>query len=93
MKYLIITYSQSPDKKFKEQSTVAATLRAKDLDRAAVILDYSTRTVVKAVIDGKTLPRAFDRLNNYYKEFFPAVIARLETENQIAEAGSSPSKV
>ena len=81
MRYLIIKYIQTPDKKYKEQSMVAATLRPRDVDGAAVILDYATSTVVKAVIDGKTLPRAFNRLSTYYREFFPAVIARLESEN------------
>ena len=81
MKYLIVKYVQTPDKKFKEQAIVANALKPRDVDGAAVILDYSSRTVVKAVIDGKTLPRAFDRLNAYYKEFFPAVIGRLESEN------------
>ena len=83
MKYLIIKYIQTPDKKFKEQATVSTSLRPRDVDGAAVILDYSTRTVVKAVIDGKTLPRAFDRLSTYYREFFPAVIGRLENENRV----------
>ena len=80
MRYLIIQYTRTPSGEFKEQATVVENLKSRDLQMAAVILDYRTRTVVKAVIDGKTLPRSFERFHTYYQEFFPSIIERLARE-------------
>jgi len=82
MRYLIIRYTRQPSGEFKEQATVAETLKNHDLQMAAVILDYRAQAVVKAVIDGKTLPRVFQRFHTYYQEFFPAIVDRLEKENK-----------
>ena len=78
MRYLIVKYFKTPKGQWNEQSITDKRLRVSDLTTAAVILDYKTRTVTKAVIDGQTMPKDFDKLNNYYKELFPQAVENLE---------------
>lgn len=89
MRFLIIKYMKDASGKFKEQSQVANTVRNKDWDTAAVILDYREQKVLKAVIDGRTLPKSFQRFDSYYREFFPAAVDSLRKFNRIPEAETS----
>jgi hypothetical protein len=82
MRYLIVKYIKTPDGKYQEQAQVLSRVHDRDWSMAAVILDYQARTVVKAVIDGKTLPKSFDRFDSYYREFFPHAVDYLRTKHQ-----------
>lgn len=82
MRYLIVKYIKTPDGKYQEQAQVLSRVNDRDWSMAAVILDYQARTVVKAVIDGKTLPKSFDRFDSYYREFFSHAVDYLRTKHQ-----------
>jgi hypothetical protein len=48
-----------------------------------VILDYAEKKVLKCVIEGKVVDTDWDRMNNYYKKIYPALIGQLEKEAHI----------
>lgn len=85
MRYLMVKYIKTPDGKFKEQAMVVTRVKDRDWVMAAVILDYQNRAVVKAVIDGKTLPKSFQRFDEYYREFFPEAIEGLRKKYAVLD--------
>ena len=78
MRYLIVKYFKTPKGQWDEQSITDKRLRIGDITTAAVILDYKTRRVEKAVIDGQTMPKDFEKFNEYYKQLFPQAVENLE---------------
>lgn len=48
-----------------------------------VIVDYGAKKVEKCVIEGKVQDTDFERLNEYYKRIYPALIHQLEREAPI----------
>ena len=43
-----------------------------------IIVDYRERKVVKCVIESKVVPTSFEKLDEYYREVYPDLIAQLE---------------
>ena len=93
MRYLIINYYKKPDGKVDEATTVAKRVKMRDLQSAAVILDFKECKVIKASMDGTVLPRDFDRIVSFYHKYYPKIIERLFNENgyeiKMAEPGST----
>jgi hypothetical protein len=81
MRYLILTYYRKPSGKVDEVMTVARNLKARDLSMANVIIDFKKLDVVKCTMGGVNVPRNFDRIVEYYMEFYESTITRLFNEN------------
>lgn len=81
MRYLILTYYRKPDGKIDEAMTVAKNLKNRDLSTANVILDFRKLEVVKCSMGGVNVPRDFDRIVQYYTQFYESTITRLFNEN------------
>ena len=81
MRYLILTYYRKPDGKIDEAMTVAKNLKNRDLSMANVILDFRKLEVVKCTMGGVNVPRDFDRIVQYYTQFYESTITRLFNEN------------
>jgi hypothetical protein len=81
MRYLILTYYRKPDGKIDEAMTVAKNLKNRDLSMANVILDFKKLDVVKCSMGGVNVPRDFDRIVQYYTQFYESTITRLFNEN------------
>ena len=81
MRYLILTYYRKPSGKVDEAMTVARNLKARDLSMANVIIDFKKLDVVKCTMGGVNVPRNFDRIVEYYMEFYESTITRLFNEN------------
>lgn len=64
-----------------EVINVAKRVKTKDLQSAAVILDFQKLSVVKASLQGQVIDRDWDRIVSYYYKFYPAVMERLFQEN------------
>lgn len=81
MRYLILTYIKKPNGQIDEQMTVARNLKNRDYQTANVILDFKELKVVRASMDGKNVPKDFDRIVQYYMQHYESTIKRLFQEN------------
>jgi hypothetical protein len=83
MRYLLITFVRKPGGQIDEMVTVAKRVKTADIQTCNVILDYAKRKIDKCVIEGKTLDQDWDKMNEYYKKIYPALISQLEKEAEI----------
>ena len=81
MRYLILTYYKKADGKIDEAMTLARNLKQRDLQIGSVILDFKKLSVVKANLNGETVPKDFNRIVEYYMQHYKSTIERLFKEN------------
>jgi len=81
MRYLLLTYYRKPNGQIDESMTVSNRIRDRDLSQANVILDFRDQSVLKCSMDGKTVPKNWDRIVSYYYQHYAATIERLFEEN------------
>ena len=81
MRYLTLTYYRKPSGQIDESMAVSNRLKDRDLSMANVILDFKNQTVLKCSMDGKTVPKNWDRIVSYYYQHYAATIERLFEEN------------
>jgi len=81
MRYLILTYYKKPSGQIDEVMAVAKNLKTRDHATANVILDFKELSVVKCSMGGVNVPRDFDRIVEYYMEYYESAITRLFKEN------------
>ena len=81
MRYLLITYYLKPDGKIDESTTVAKNLKPKDIQTCSVILDFKKLQVVKAQMNGVSVPKDFDKIVEFYIQHYESIIKRLFAEN------------
>jgi hypothetical protein len=81
MRYLILTYYAKADGKMDETSAVSNSLRPRDIQTASVILDFKKLAVVKAHLNGTTVPKDFHKIVEYYMQHYENIIKRLFAEN------------
>lgn len=94
MRYLILTYIKRPNGQIDEALEVAKRVKRSEWSTANVILDFKECKVLKATMDGTTVPKIWDRVVAYYYQHYQATIERLFQENghaveQPAEADPS----
>jgi hypothetical protein len=81
MRYLIITYYKKANGQIDESTAVARNLRMRDHQTASVILDFKKLSVVKANLNGDSVPKDFNRIVEYYMQHYENIIKRLFEEN------------
>ena len=81
MRYLGITYVKRPKGNIDEVMSVSKNVRSRDLQTCNVILDFKKLEVVKATMDGTTIPKDFNRVVEYYYQYYQSTIDRLFAEN------------
>jgi len=81
MRYLILTYYRKADGKIDEAMTLARNLKTRDLQIGNVILDFKKLQVVKANLNGESVPKDFNRVVEYYMQHYKSTIERLFKEN------------
>ena len=81
MRYMIVNYYRRPTGRMDESMTVAARIKDRELQTAAVIVDFQTRTVIKASFDGAVVPKDFDRVVGYYQQHYRDHIQQLLEAN------------
>ena len=81
MRYLILTYYTKADGKIDEAMTLARNLKTRDLQISNVILDFKKLQVVKANLNGESVPKNFNRIVEYYMQHYKSTIERLFKEN------------
>ena len=78
MRYFIVRYLKKPSGQMDELVAVSKKIKLSDAASAAVILDFKSRRVEKAHLDGTTLPRDFTRIRNFYAQHYSGIIQDLE---------------
>ena len=81
MRYLIITYYRKANGQIDETTAVARHLKMRDHQTASVILDFKKLVVVKANLNGETVPKDFNKIVEYYMQHYENIIKRLFEEN------------
>jgi hypothetical protein len=81
MRYLLITYITRPRGNIDEVMSVATRVKPRDLQTCNVIIDFKQLEVVKATMDGTTIPKDFNRIVEYYYQYYQSTIDRLFAEN------------
>ena len=81
MRYLIITYYKKANGQIDETTAVAKNLKMRDHQTASVILDFKKLAVVKANLNGETVPKDFNKIVEYYMQHYENIIKRLFEEN------------
>jgi hypothetical protein len=81
MRYFIITYFKKPSGQMDEQNQVTRRIKTRDLQCANVILDFKKLEVVKCSMNGVNVPRDFDRIVQYYMQYYENILTRLFQEN------------
>ena len=66
MRYLTITYYRKPNGQMDEVLGVVKNLKTKDLQSASVILDFKLQQVLQCSMDGKSVPKDWDRIVSFY---------------------------
>lgn len=87
MRYLIINYYRRPNGQMDEVVSIARRTRMRDIQSAAVILDFETRSVVKCSMDGVVVPKDWQRIRDFYHQHYSQVIEDLEKRH--SETGNT----
>ncbi len=78
MRYLIVNYYRKPNGQMDEVVSIAKRTRIRDLQSAAVILDFKSKYVVKCSMDGVVVPKDWQRIRDFYHQHYSQVIEDLE---------------
>jgi hypothetical protein len=78
MRYFLVKYSRKPTGQMDETISVSKRLRTKDYQTSAVILDFQSRQVIQASMDGVTVPRDWNRIRDFYHQHYAKLIEDLE---------------
>lgn len=78
MRYLIINYYRRPNGQMDEVISIANRTKNRDIQTAAVILDFQTRSVVKCSMDGTVVPKDWNRIRDFYHQYYSQIIDDLE---------------
>jgi hypothetical protein len=78
MRYFLVKYSRKPTGQMDETISVSKRLRTKDYQTSAVILDFQSRQVIQASMDGVTVPKDWNRIRDFYHQHYAKLIEDLE---------------
>jgi hypothetical protein len=85
MRYLLITYIKKPDGQVDEATTISKSLKSKDLAMSSVILDFKDKKILKASFSGTLAEKRWDKIRDFYYEYYPKYIDLLEAAYQTIE--------
>lgn len=66
-----------------ELVAVTKKLKLRDYEYASVILDFLDKKVIQAHLDGKTVPKDWQKVRDFYHQYYAKVIDELESTNKI----------
>jgi hypothetical protein len=78
MRYFIINYFGRPNGQMDEVVSVSRRTRMSDIQSAAVILDFQTRSVIKCSMNGVVVPKDWQRIRDFYYQHYRRIIEDLE---------------
>jgi hypothetical protein len=78
MRYFIVKYIKKPNGQMDEIVGVSKKLKTRDLQSSSVILDFQTQTVLLSTLDGKTVPKDWWKIRDFYHQHYKRMIEDLE---------------
>jgi len=78
MRYFLVKYSKKPTGQMDEVVSVSKKIKLRDSQSSAVILDFKTRQVIQASMDGVTVPKDWNRIRDFYHQHYSRLIEDLE---------------
>lgn len=82
MRYFLINYIRRPDGKTDEVASMSRSIKPKDYQNCAVILDFRMRQVLKASFNGATVPKDWAKVTDFYRQFYQQYFLDLEKHNE-----------
>lgn len=64
-----------------EETSVSRRLRNKDVETAAVILDFKTQQVLQAHLNGSSIERNWQRIHDYYHQHYREIFQQLHSSH------------
>jgi hypothetical protein len=92
-RYFVVDYIRKPDGKTDEVVQVTKRLRDRDITMSSVILDFKEKSVIKASLQGNSIPRDWPTIYNYYREHYAKIFDGLETIYAVTDKDSIPSQL
>lgn len=92
MRYFLVRYLKKPNGQMDEEVSVRKSLRTKDLQSSSVILDFKTQQVVVSSLDGKTVPKDWWKIRDFYHQHYPKMIEDLEAFHGLKIVDATPDK-
>mgnify|MGYP003345605553 CR=1 FL=1 len=84
MRYLLITFLRQPGGQINEEVRVSKRIKPADISMCNIIADYGLKKIEKATVEGTKVDTDFDKINEYYKQIYPQLIAQLEREAPVS---------
>lgn len=78
MRYFIVNYITRASGQMDEVVSVSKKTKMRDLQTAAVILDFKDGSVIKSSLNGVTIPKDFIKIRDYYQQHYKSLIEDLE---------------
>ena len=78
MRYFIVKYIKKPNGQLDEIVGVSKKLKTRDLQSASVVLDFWTQRVLISTLDGKTVPKDWWKIRDFYHQHYTRMIEDLE---------------
>jgi len=78
MRYFIVKYIKKPNGKMDEVVSASKRLKTNDIQTAAVILDFQTQRVLQSTLDGRTVPKDWWKIRDFYHQHYKTMIENLE---------------
>lgn len=85
MRYFMVRYLKKPTGQMDEVVSVSKKIKLRDSQYSAVILDFKTRQVVQASMDGVTVPRDWNRIRDFYHQHYARLIEDLEAVYSVTD--------
>ena len=81
MRYFLVTFFRKPNGQIDEQVVVAKRVKESDMNTCNLIMDFQTRKLDKCVVEGRSLPKDWNKMYDYYKRIYPTLIDQLDKNN------------
>ena len=78
MRYFMVRYLKKATGQMDEVVSVSKKIKLRDLQSSAVILDFKTQQVIQASMDGVTVPKDWNRIRDFYHQYYSQIIDDLE---------------
>lgn len=90
MRYFTVSYHRKANGQMDESIGLSRSLKTRDIQECAVIVDFRDKKVVKASLEGTSVPKDFDRIVSFYHQHYQHVIDRLLRENGLEAQPVAP---
>ena len=91
MRYFIVRYIKTPQGQMDEIVSVSKKLKTKDIQTAAVVLDFKPHQVVLSSLNGVTVPKDWWRIRDFYHRYHKRTIEDLEAFHGLKIVEETPA--